>query len=117
MYVHLPPELLEIDGFEHDFHFFIDLMVRKLHLNRHKGFVKGKTLQDLTERHFNEVQELRDALQSESQFDVALEAADCSNFAFLTALACLHLDKLEYTKEQLALKTDRRHMERNKCIT
>lgn len=104
MNIFLPQELKDIPGFEDDLHFFIDLMVRKLHLNRHKGFVKGKTLQDLWDKHKDESQELYKALCDESQFNVALECSDSANFSFLIGLACLQMTKVEFEMEQKGIK-------------
>lgn len=100
MDIHLPKELQEIEGLEADLHFFLDLMVRKLHLNRHKGFIEGKTLVTLRERLKDEMREMTEALRHESQFNAALECSDVANFAFLLAMACLHLTKDQYVEER-----------------
>jgi hypothetical protein len=97
MNVYIPQELRE---YEDDLHFFFDLMIRKLHLNRHKGFVDDKTIQLFFSRLQDEMAELKSAIDSEAQFDVALECTDLSNIAFLLALCCLHQTKDQFNKER-----------------
>ncbi len=93
MDIHLPTE---IEQFGPDLKFFLDMMVRKLHVNRHKGFIEGKTISLLANELQDEMSELMEALEEKSQFDVALECVDVSNQAFLLALACLHKSKDEW---------------------
>lgn len=95
--IHLPSD---IEQYGPDLQFFIDMMVRKLHVNRHKGFVDGKTAEFLVDRLNSEILELKEALNGHSQFDVALECVDVSNQAFLLALACLYKTKDEFEKGQ-----------------
>ena len=97
MEIYLPPELVQYEG---DLRFFVDLMVRKLHTNRHKGFTEGKTLTEILNRLDGERKELGAALDKEGQFDVALESADVANFAFLLALGALRMDKATYEKQR-----------------
>lgn len=97
MNLHIPSEL---KIYEDDLHFFFDLMVRKLHMNRHKGFVEGKSIQTFLQRLRDEIEELESAIVNESQFAVALECSDTANQAFLLALCCLLQSKDEYTKER-----------------
>jgi len=97
MYVYLPDEIKQ---YEPDLQFFLDLMIRKLHVNRHKGFIEGKSMEFLVSRLRDEVEELKEALDRQSQFDVALECVDVSNQVFLLALACLHKSKDDFKREQ-----------------
>jgi len=99
----IPQELDDIPELTGDLRLFFDLMVRKLHLNRYKGFIKGKTIIDLLEQLHGEIDELHDALHSGSQFDVTLENVDCANLNFLLAFACLHRDKEEFVSEQVEI--------------
>ena len=101
--VHLPEE---IKHYEPELRLFLDLMVTKLHTCRHKGFIEGKSLMDLYQAFFNEVNELEEAhdnrgkeINGHSQFDYALECVDVSNQAFLLALAVLRKTKKEYESE------------------
>lgn len=97
MNVYIPPELLE---YEEDLHFFFDLMIRKLHLNRHKGFVDDKTIHTFLHRLQDEMTELGNAIKHESQFSIALECCDTANIAFLLALCCLHQSKDKFNEER-----------------
>jgi len=101
MQIHLPKELLEVPNFEADFQFFIDTMVHKLHINRHRGFIEGKTLSMLWLCLDEEMKELTQALAHESQFNVMLECVDTANFAFLIAMACLQKTKKDFTEERV----------------
>lgn len=100
MNIYIPQELKDIPDLEADLRFFFDLMVRKLHLNRHKGFVKGKELEDLYQKLLREIEELRVARVTSAQFDVTLECVDISNFAFLISMYCLHLVKPDFLEER-----------------
>jgi hypothetical protein len=95
MKVHLPEEIAH---HEPDLRFFFDLMVRKLHVNRHKGYAEGCTISEMVERARQELDELQKAVENESQFNVALEAVDVANFAFLAALVALRQTKSEFQK-------------------
>lgn len=97
MKIHIPPEIAQ---HEPELQFFFDLMVRKLHINRHKGFVEGRGLLDILKMLQDEVAELRYAIENESQFDVALESVDVANMAFLLASICLHAPKDQYKEYQ-----------------
>lgn len=76
----------ELEPFENDLHLFFELMVRKLYINRHKGFAEGNDADRLINRIADELTELRKAYETESQFNVSMEAIDVANFSFLTAL-------------------------------
>jgi hypothetical protein len=89
---------VEIEHYEPELRFFFDLMVRKLHTNRHKQFGEHLTPVSAFELLLVEAEELRVALIKESQFSVAMEAVDVSNFAFLVALVVLRMDKKTFTE-------------------
>jgi hypothetical protein len=82
--------------------FFLDTMVTKLNINRHKGFADDSDFGTLMGLLKAEMDELNQALATESQFETAIEAADLANFCFLIASRCLMLDKLTWQKEQKA---------------
>jgi len=90
----------ELEPFEDDLRFFFELMVRKLHCNRHRGFAEGVSLNELFKGLDREVSELRDAIDTESQFDVALEGSDVANFAFLVAVKAMQMTKQDFKEAQ-----------------
>ena len=103
MEIHLPDG---IEFYEPELRLFFDLMITKLHLNRTKGYIEGKSLMNLYQAFCNEVGELEEAHENRdketnghSQFDYALECVDVSNQAFLLALAVLRKTKKEYESE------------------
>ena len=98
MNVYLPPEL---EPFEGDLKFFFDLMIRKLHMNRHKGFGEKSDLKSLLGGLTREEEELTDALRGESQFNCALEAADVANFAFLISSRLFRQDVASFKGDQI----------------
>lgn len=93
MQVHVPPEISEYEG---DLQFFFTLMVRKLALNRHKGFGDRETIEALLNNITDEHVELCQALHAESQFAVMLEAVDVANFALLVALKTSRMTRQEF---------------------
>jgi hypothetical protein len=100
MYHYIPKELIEIEGLEDSLHLFVDLMIRKLHLNRHKGFLEGKTIGGMLEGLHRELAEEEKALMNEAQFDIMLEAVDCANMHFLLAFMCLSMSKDTFNAQQ-----------------
>lgn len=90
------PEPLE--PFADDLHFFVTMMLKKLNINRHKGFGNAPH-KDLEDGLLNEVNELHDALMNRDQFDVILEASDVANFAFLLAIRASQQSKIQYREE------------------
>lgn len=94
--VYLPEELRP---YKEDLEFFVSLMVRKLHTNRHKGTGMDnlhpvKLLQAAT----HEIAEAHEAVAHKGQFEAAVECADVANFAFLAAMTSLQM-----TREQFKL--------------
>lgn len=93
------PLPLELEPFRADLEYFFSTMVRKMYINRHKGFGEN-SLNDLVEHFQNEVKEVLLALKEESQFNTAIECADCANQAFLIALKVWAMTKPEYKETQ-----------------
>lgn len=95
--VYLPPEMEPYRG---DLEFFVAIMVRKLHLNRHKGvdanLNPGRMLV-LAEGEFNEAVH---AWMKDSQFDLSVECADLANMAFLAARGAWQMTREEYKEAQ-----------------
>ena len=71
-------------------------MVRKLYLNRHKGFADDVAPGVLVGRCQDELEELHDAMQTKDQFSVLVESADVANMAFLCGLSVLRLTRPEF---------------------
>lgn len=90
----------ELEPFRDDLEYFMQTMVRKLHINRHKRFSEDKDVHTLMEGLADECLELNEALRTESQFEAALEAVDVSNMAFLVALKVWQMTKTEYKDMQ-----------------
>jgi hypothetical protein len=90
----------ELEPFRDDLEYFMRTMVRKLHVNRHKGFSEKMSVIDLLTATEQEYFELRAAVKEESQFETALEAVDVANMAFLVALKVWQMTKSEYKEMQ-----------------
>ncbi len=90
----------ELEPFKDDLEFFVQLMVRKLHVNRHKGFAENCDLADLIKGLMKELKEVTDALGEGKQFETIVEAADVSNFAFLLAARCLQVTRADFNRER-----------------
>ena len=88
----------EIGHYAKDVGYFMESMLRKLYLNRHKGFAEGVTVSKATELLDGEVIELKDALLFKGQFDAFFEAVDVANMALLTGLVTTRLTRNEYDK-------------------
>ncbi len=91
--VYLPEEL---QPYKEDLEFFVSLMVRKLHTNRHKG--TGIDLNPVTmlEAAIHEIDEAKEAILFKGQFETAVECADVANFAFLAAMASLQMTRRDF---------------------
>lgn len=90
----------ELEPFRDDLEYFVRTMVRKLHINRHKGFSEGVSVINLLDGTEQEYFELRAAVKEESQFEAVLEAVDVANMAFLVALKTWQMTKMEYKDMQ-----------------
>lgn len=91
--IHLPEEIAE---YAPELRFFFDNMVRKLHINRHKGFAEGDDAFKFFELLRGEVDELDSALANDSQFEVFMEGVDVANMAWIVALSVLRLNKHDF---------------------
>ena len=100
--IEIPDSLVPVKG---DLVFFIQMMARKLHTNRHKGFAGGGTLEGLRSGLCSEVAEMEHAIKFEGQFEAAAECADVANFAFLMFNRLLFIDKPTYKDERENVNT------------
>lgn len=94
----------EMAPYAEDVAFFVTLMVRKLHTNRHKGTDKSMSLRMGIEGLEGELNETKEALATQGQFEVAVECADIANFAFLTARSALNMTREDFIKEKFLPK-------------
>ena len=93
------------EGIEHyapELRLFFDLMVRKLHICRDKGFAENCTTSQMLEMLMGEVVELELALDTESQFQTALECVDVANQAWLLALVVLRATRADFENQRAA---------------
>lgn len=90
----------DIKAYEPELRFFMELMVRKLHLNRAKGFADRDTISTMVQALDGEMAELKEAIEKQSQFDVSLEAVDVANMCFLLSLVALRMTKKDFKNEQ-----------------
>lgn len=97
MDIHLPEE---IKAYEPELKFFFDNMVRKLHINRHKGFGDGKTIKEMKSQLWGEMNELSIAMEDEGQFEALMECADVANQAWLLGMIMLRQTKLEFEEQR-----------------
>lgn len=97
----------EMEPYRDDLEYFFVTMVRKLHVNRHKGTSKDTSLGRLMQGLDAERAEVNKALHNEGQFDVPLELADVANFAFLASRTIWHMTRQEYDETRMAMKTPR----------
>lgn len=94
MRVHLPDEIAEYEG---DVQFFVDMMIRKLHMNRNKGFAEGLDFNTAIGLIEGELRELTLAVtRGEPQFAALAEAVDVANTALLAGLVLMRATKPEY---------------------
>ena len=85
-----------IEHYEPELRFFFDLMVRKLHICRDKGFAENCTATKMFLMINDELDELEEALANESQFQTALECVDVANQAWLMALVVLRATRKDF---------------------
>ncbi len=97
MKIHIPKEMVDC---EPELRYFFDNMVRKLHINRHKGFAKDLSIAEAFEHLASEVIELeRDMRGKGSQFSVVMEAVDVANQAALLSFVVMRKTKPQYDEE------------------
>ena len=97
--VHIPPEM---EPYRADLQFFVSTMVRKLHVNRHKGVTVDLDIGRMLDGVIRETKETQDALGNADQFQFGVECADVANFAFLAACAAWAKDRRTYNEERNA---------------
>jgi hypothetical protein len=93
MLIHLPAEM---SPYEHDLSYFFETMVRKLHVNRHKGTSKDLDVPGMVRSIRRELREFEEALKRGDQFAAPVEAADIANFAFLLSAAIWQMTRVEF---------------------
>lgn len=91
--IYLPDEM---EPYKEDMQFFVSLMVRKLHTNRHKGVGLSLRPDEMVSRATDEIQEVWEAMVNEGQFETAVECADAANFLFLAAMASLQMTRQDF---------------------
>ncbi len=101
--IHLPDEIAEYEG---PLRYFMDSMVQKLHVNRHKGFAEGCAPRSLTDGALYEIDELVKAYQKESQFAAYMEAVDVANMMFLSAYLTSHMTREQFDNQRKEWETD-----------
>jgi len=95
----------ELEPFRADLEYFFSTMVRKLHVNRHKGTSKILDVDSLVKAIRLETDELEKAIREEGQFDAPLEACDVANFAFLTSMAIWHMTRKDFDEQRKKQKS------------
>lgn len=100
MKIHLPAEIAHYEG---DLRYFVDSMVRKLYINREKGFAEGLTVERARQLLDSEIREFDTAIMSgEAQFATFFEAIDVATVAFLMGLVITRMSKEEYKSHAVA---------------
>lgn len=90
----------EQEPFRKDLEFFIQVMIRKLHMNRHKGYAEGVSISWLMSATAKEMDELADAVATKDQMAAVVEAADIANMAFLVAHKAMSMERPRYDEEK-----------------
>ena len=90
-----------IEHYEPELRLFFDLMIRKLHICRDKGFGENRTATQMFLELNDEVDELEEALRDESQFQTALECVDVANQAWLLALVVLRATRADFEDQRM----------------
>ena len=108
--VYLPDDIKE---YEPELRFFMELMVRKLHTNRHKGFAGNVDLSDLMAGLMHERHELLKAIETSHQMDVTTEAVDVANMAFLIATGALRMTRPDFDSRKPSIPTQIQKIKEN----
>ena len=93
--IHLPRE---IEEYGPELQQFFNIMILKLKLNRHKGFVEDQTVEGLIGRVIDETEELTKSAVGGTQEELLMECADVANLAFLTQLCALRMNKTHFQR-------------------
>ena len=88
----------ELKPLSRSFRMFVDMMLTKLHVNRHKGFGDVPYTYLLRGLH-DEMRELEEALRKDDQMAIMAEAADVANFAYLIALRATTQTRVQFREE------------------
>lgn len=108
LHVPIPPEM---EAYRDDLEYFFVTMVRKLHVNRHKGVSNDTPIAVLMRGIEVETREVLKALDHESQFDAPLELADVANFAFLASRSIWHMTRAQFEANRKQINSERmRHV-------
>ena len=95
--IHLPEEIKTYKG---ELSLFINMMLTKLRINRHKGFGNAG-LTALKAGLDAELEELDVALAEGTQEQVLMECVDVANMSWLVALSALRMDKTRFNENML----------------
>lgn len=94
MEIVLPADMAHYEG---ELRYFFDSMIRKLYINRHRGFADNLDFETACVLIENEYNELRDAVTNgEAQFAAYFESVDVANTAFIAGLVLSRMSKNEY---------------------
>jgi NTP pyrophosphatase (non-canonical NTP hydrolase) len=93
MTIFLPDSVAEHEG---DIRYFVDSMVQKLAANSHKGWSTKHDVEERFQGIASESAELRQALDTENQFEAFMEAADVANMALLCGMAVIKQTRAEF---------------------
>lgn len=93
MTIFLPESMEEHEG---DIRFFVDSMLRKLAASAHKGWVSKHDVRKMAQLLDGEREELGYAINTESQFEAFMEAADVANMALLLGVAVSKQTRQEF---------------------
>ena len=75
----------EIEEYADDITAFVDVMIEKLHKNRHKGHWNHVSLHKAVECIIDETKELIEAIRNNDLEEIHREAADVANFALIVS--------------------------------
>ena len=95
--IHLPDDVAEYGP---DLEFFMSLMVRKLYMNRHRGWADNMSINDGLEGVAREFEEMVDAIRGESSFSAIVEAVDVANMALIVYLTLSRQIRPQYEAQR-----------------
>lgn len=80
--------------------YFVQSMIIKLYINRHKGFGESVPYDDLERGLTKEFEEFMGARKEKSQYATLDECVDIANFGFLLGHRTLTLSRPEFEKDR-----------------
>ena len=89
-----------LDAHRQELGLVFQIMLVKLNINRHKGFLEDANPVSLLDGMSTEFEELVDAFKHKDQFSSAIEACDVANMSVLLAILLLRYTKQEYKEIQ-----------------